>query len=46
MRLSFQAQDFGTSCSTTGECVAMIATPLRLISKSDNARTNAESNGG
>ena len=34
---SIETQDLGTSCKTTGECVAIIATPFRSISKSERA---------
>src|SRR5581483_4170601 len=46
VRRTFQAQLRGTSCNTTGEWVAMIATPFRFISRSERARTNADNRGG
>lgn len=43
---SIHTQDAGTSCKTTGECVATTATLLRSTSNSEKALINAASNGG
>jgi hypothetical protein len=41
-----ETQERGTSCKTTGECVAIMATPLRFISKSEMALMNEDKSGG